>query len=96
VQESLTNAVKHSAADAAIWVHIAPCDGWVNVRVHDSGAGELEPLETAQGMACSACENASRCCGELYTGTDPDGGFSSTLAYRSLPPRQTLSTRSHD
>ena len=90
VQESLTNAFKHSAADAAISVTIAQCDGWVEVRVHDSGGGDVEPAVGGTGHGLVGMrERVALLGGELHTGTGPDGGF---LVHARLP----LGTPSRD
>ena len=90
VQESLTNAVKHSAADSAISVQIAQCAGWVEVRVHDSGGGEFKAARDGTGHGLLGMrERVALLGGELHAGTGPDGGF---LIHARLP----LATPSRD
>lgn len=90
VQESLTNAVKHSGADAAITVHLGRCDGGIDIRIGDTGTGQSGTAQDGQGHGLRGMrERVALLGGELHAGTSPDGGF---LVHARLP----LSTPSHD
>ena len=47
VENLLANAVRHTSADAGIWVRVAPSDGGVLIAVEDDGPGVPEELQKA-------------------------------------------------
>lgn len=72
VQESLTNAAKHSSADRA-WVVVGRTPGGLSVEVRDNGPGRasITPGNGLSGMA----ERVALLGGELTWRSGPDIGF---------------------
>jgi signal transduction histidine kinase len=73
VQESLTNALRHSGA-TRVSVGVAYDDGAVELDVTDDGRGPAEPQRDGDGIA-GMRERARALAGTLDVGTGPGGGF---------------------
>jgi signal transduction histidine kinase len=73
VQEALTNAVRHSGAEA-VTVEVRLLPGEVVVRVDDDGAGPAAAGPDGNGLR-GMRERAASVGGELTAGPGPEGGF---------------------
>ena len=78
VQESLTNAIRHTNSEVRITVLISTEPGYIGIDVHNSGTSPTPqpPDEIAAGHGLNGMrERAAVLGGTLEAGLDTDGGF---------------------